>query len=454
MSDYLKYTLLIGLILPFSFQSKTFAEDNPTTTNTVRLSNLSTRAFIQGGAADIIAGFIISGTGTQKVVIRGWGLETGIDPTLTIQKFPNGELVASNDNWQNQTSPCLEIPSQMALTYLTDAGCLLDLPAGGYTAILSSVDKKGLGLIAVDELEKSSGTTELTNLSTRASIEGEAGDIIAGLIISGTGMQKVVIKGWGLEAGVDPTLTIQKFPSGEWLASNDNWQNQTDPCLEIPSQMALINSTDSGCLLDLPVGAYTATLGSNGTRELGLVGVNAIFSVERDKSDSSLPLLEKASSIKIQDEWIGLSPYIPLEAHYTLHRKNNQFSGIAAFSVCKLIGLLRESVEDITIPLEVVQKFLKMLTSFPREEGNYKPKMIHSDDYPSIKITLETDRGTVLFFTRSQGAGHVPWGVTFDRTTYIINSDIPAKAIEILKPYLKKDERLESLSNECLNSAR
>jgi len=118
----------------------------------VRLINISTRAPIQGGAGDIIAGFVIEGTGTQRVVIRGWDLESGVDPKLTLQKFPSGDFVASNDNWK--TDPRYrEIPGDMTTSFNDiDAALLLDLPAGAYTVTLSSVGAKGIGLVGVDKL--------------------------------------------------------------------------------------------------------------------------------------------------------------------------------------------------------------------------------------------------------------------------------------------------------------
>ncbi|HAI70160.1 MAG TPA: hypothetical protein DCM38_12090 [Gammaproteobacteria bacterium] len=118
----------------------------------IKLMNLSTRATIQGGANDVIAGFIISGTGSQKVVIRGSGLEAGVNPMLTVQKFPSGEAVASNNDWQVQTAPSSAIPAQFA-TEPTNAALLLTLPAGAYTAIMSSVGAKGLGLIEVNAID-------------------------------------------------------------------------------------------------------------------------------------------------------------------------------------------------------------------------------------------------------------------------------------------------------------
>jgi len=112
--------------------------------------NISTRATIQGGANDVIAGFIISGTGSQKVVIRGSGLAAGVNPMLTVQKFPSGEAVASNNDWQVQTAPSSAIPAQFAMQESTNAA--VDFTRRR-TAIMSSVGAKGLGLIEVNAID-------------------------------------------------------------------------------------------------------------------------------------------------------------------------------------------------------------------------------------------------------------------------------------------------------------
>jgi len=240
----------------------------------VRLVNISTRAPIQGGAGDIIAGFIIEGTGTQRVVIRGWDLEPGVDAKLTLRKFPSSELVASNDNWQDDPRSA-EIPSHMISHYdKFDAALLLDLAAGAYTVTLSSMGEKGLGLVGIDAID---GTAiKLINISTRAPIQGGAGDVIAGFIIEGTETQRVVIRGWDLEPEVDAKLTIRKFPSSEFVASNDNWQDDSRYA-EIPNHMiSHYDKFDAALLLDLAAGAYTVTLSSVGGKGIGLVGVDAI----------------------------------------------------------------------------------------------------------------------------------------------------------------------------------
>lgn len=119
----------------------------------VKLINISTRAPIQGGAEDVIAGFIISGTGSQKVLIKGMSFEADVDVAITLQKYPSGDFVAYNNNWQTQTAPSTTIPAQWAMPQVTDSALLLTLPAGAYTAILSAGAKKGLGLIGVNAID-------------------------------------------------------------------------------------------------------------------------------------------------------------------------------------------------------------------------------------------------------------------------------------------------------------
>jgi hypothetical protein len=249
---------------------------------TNRPINLSTRAPITGGAGDVITGFIITGTGTEKVMIRGWGLEAGVDPKLTVQKYPSGDIVASNNNWGDDPDSAAQItalPEHLRLNNPTDAGLLLDLAAGAYTVILSSDGIQGIGLVGVDEVERSTDNVRLINMSTRAPIQGGAGDIIAGFIIAGQETQQVLLRGWGLEVGVDPQIMVQMYPSGDSVAHNNDWEEEpetADKITALPEHLRLNNPTDAGLLLDLPAGAYTVILSSVGTQGIGLFGIDMI----------------------------------------------------------------------------------------------------------------------------------------------------------------------------------
>jgi hypothetical protein len=244
---------------------------------TTRLTNISTRAKILGGINNIVAGFVIRGTETARVMIRGFGLENSVNPYLKLQEYPNGNVLAGNNDWQKDPH-WAEIPTSMKLPKSTDAGLIRTLPVGAYTVTLSSIGNPGLGLIGINVIESAATSgAKLENISTRASIQGEgAYDIIAGFIITGTGNQKIVIRGWGLDAGVDPYLKLEKYPSGDFVAHNNNWLINNPRATEMPGHMNLPKVTDAAIVVDLPAGAYTATLMSVGVKGLGLIGVDAI----------------------------------------------------------------------------------------------------------------------------------------------------------------------------------
>ncbi|EDN66764.1 hypothetical protein BGP_1244 [Beggiatoa sp. PS] len=88
-----------------------------------------------------------------------------------------------------------------------------------------------------------------------------------------------MLRGWGLEAGVDPKLQLQKqLSNGAWdiIATNDDWQNDSRHA-GIPDYMTeKFNANDAALLRDLQTGVYTVTLSSVGANGLGLVGVDAI----------------------------------------------------------------------------------------------------------------------------------------------------------------------------------
>ena len=75
------------------------------------LGNISTRSFVQMGDNVMIGGFIVQGTQSKRVILRGIGPELsqyGIpnamaDPTLELHNA-NGALIAFNDDWSTQQS--------------------------------------------------------------------------------------------------------------------------------------------------------------------------------------------------------------------------------------------------------------------------------------------------------------------------------------------------------------
>ncbi|HKP53304.1 MAG TPA: hypothetical protein VJ183_11720 [Chloroflexia bacterium] len=162
-----------------------------------------------------------------------------------------------------------------------------------------------------------------------------------------------------------------------------------------------------------------------------------------------LTQLTQADSLKIEDDWTGLSLVAPIIAHYDLRRQNGNFVGTAYFSVAGYREA-RTATEEIDVPEEAALNFLRMLTQSPAVSGHYEARIEHTDDYPSISIKIGIRNDSFEFFTSSQGEDHVPWGLHINGSTYVINSNQPAKALESLQPYLKSDILEKLIKNEPL----
>ena len=162
--------------------------------------------------------------------------------------------------------------------------------------------------------------------------------------------------------------------------------------------------------------------------------------------ETTLARLKEAKSITIEDTWGGLG--IPHKAYYQLEQQNDRFVGKGSF----LAGWTPPTpvIVDISIPGEIAKDFLETLADSPAVYGVYEPRVEHTDDYPSLKIELTLPDQTVRFYSLSQGEDHVPWGLDIQGNTYVIDSDEPAKALALLKPYLKWNILREVIDKQYL----
>ena len=121
--------------------------------------------------------------------------------------------------------------------------------------------------------------SNITNISTRASVQTGQGVAIAGFIITGTDPKRVVVRGLGptlTQFGVsgvlaDPTLNLHD--STGTIATNDNWRDAQEAAI-LATGLAPPNDAESAIVLTLQPGNYTAILaGKNGTSGVGLVEV-------------------------------------------------------------------------------------------------------------------------------------------------------------------------------------
>jgi hypothetical protein len=106
-----------------------------------KLANISTRGLVQTGDNVLIAGTLILGQGSQRVIVRAIGPSLSVtgklaDPTLELRDG-NGGLVRSNDNWRSDQEAEI-IATGIPPTNNLESAIVATLPANGaaYTAIV------------------------------------------------------------------------------------------------------------------------------------------------------------------------------------------------------------------------------------------------------------------------------------------------------------------------------
>jgi hypothetical protein len=156
-------------------------------------------------------------------------------------------------------------------------------------------------------------------------------------------------------------------------------------------------------------------------------------------SNSAVQLdLSGVRSVKIADSWVGLSPVSPLLSFYDLTAEDGAWVGTGLIEAGRPI-LSRE--EAISVPADAVARFVDILKRAVLVEGEYEAVYERTDDYPVITLTFETAHGTVKVSTGSNTVDNVPWRAEIDGVEYIIDSDVPARALDEIVPYLKYDVR-------------
>lgn len=266
----------------------------------IRLTNISTRAYVGSGADVLIAGFIISGDAPKTVLIRasGPGLQQfGVsgalaDPELELHKNGVDGVLAHNDNWGDVLAEKAQLQEIFTVLHTfewadgsKDAALLATLTPGAYTAVvLGRNNSAGVAIVEVNEVDLGNNASRLINISSRALVKTGDNVQIAGFIITGQGTKKVVIRASGPALvkyqvpGVlaDPTVEIHQNGKSEVIASNDDWDILIRPdFVATGSDNWAINSKDAAVVLTLPAGGYTAIVrGKNDGTGVALIEVN------------------------------------------------------------------------------------------------------------------------------------------------------------------------------------
>jgi hypothetical protein len=268
-----------------------------------RLLNLSTRGLTLLDNDIMIPGFVITGDGVKKLLVRvvgprldDFGLDpdgTLDDPQLVLRRILDGggsEIVDSNDDWQTQTTggSAAEVENTAATVGAFDFGAdtksaavVVDVPAGQYGVISSGVGGLTGVVIAevydADETDDEVGTAKLVNLSNRGFVSTGDRVMIPGFVVSNEGPKTFLIRGVGPSLAsvgfndnllADPQLSVFRKVDGadEFLFSNDDWGNNPDAA-NTAAVAATVGAfpldaggTDAALVVTLPPGVYSAVV--------------------------------------------------------------------------------------------------------------------------------------------------------------------------------------------------
>ncbi len=247
-----------------------------------KLLNISTRLRVQTGDAVLISGFIITGSESKTVLIRGIGpsLEavgvTGALQNPTLELFdgsaPGSPPLQTNDDWFMTQSDEIRATGLQPV-FSTESAILRTLAPGSYTAIVRGKNNTtGIGVVEVYDLSATSNS-KLANVSTRGFVEAGDNAMIGGFIAGhpASANVPVIVRAIGPSLGgfgvpnplQDPVLELRDG-NGVLIDQNDNWRETNETAI-MASGFAPGNNAESAILISRPPGNTTAIVrGKNG----------------------------------------------------------------------------------------------------------------------------------------------------------------------------------------------
>ena len=268
-------------------------------TLSARLANLSTRGYVGPGNDVLIAGFVVSGTEPQRVLVRAIAENLAIfdipgaavDVRMSVFRAGENEPIHQAESFVRRSEvehyrvewvaermgafplQFTEVPGSDAST--TDAATVLTLDPGGYTVVVEATTP-GIGLVEIYDANGIEADRKLVNISGRARVGTGDEQVIAGFVVD-RGSQRVLLRavGPGIASMVsgtlaDPRITLVRQSDGTIVDTNDNW-GDTDNAAAIDAASRQVSglhlasgSADAALLVELPVGAYTMIVSGAG----------------------------------------------------------------------------------------------------------------------------------------------------------------------------------------------
>lgn len=177
---------------------------------------------------------------------------------------------------------------------------------------------------------------------------------------------------------------------------------------------------------------------------------------------SAITEVHSISIHRVQEYGITNCPWV--DETLTLERTSQNFEGEIKFRVRAplLAPPIRETTEQVAIPLDVVNTFLETLATTTLESRTQKMPIWATDGWKfSIDILLESNANrTMLSMQSTKGfqdlswqakSGDSSWFANAMEKNYSIRSDAPLRGLALLQPYMKAEvlQRLSGENNPC-----
>lgn len=164
--------------------------------------------------------------------------------------------------------------------------------------------------------------------------------------------------------------------------------------------------------------------------------------------------LSDAKIVVVGIQWFGLSTLSPMIANYPLELHDDQFAGQGQFKVADAPAVSR----PITVPRDVMRAFLAVASKVRMVEGEYKPRIEHTDDYPSLEFDVATKQGPLRIGTHSQlkyaesgtYLDRTPWSISYLNRSFVVTASDLDRAYEPFGQYLRDEEIFTELRKNVI----
>ncbi len=270
----------------------------PRPVNGSRLVNFSLRTQVGEHADTSHLGLALRGTDDAEILFRAVGptldkfkvVGFGVDPRLALRQ-PGGELVAENDNWEDQAGfgeRSLRLGAFPLVPDSKDSVLLRRLEQGNY--ILEVGNRPGLGDVLTEAYlgDAAAKSLKVVNLSSLGPVAGRQRVMIAGFVVEGPSPLRLLLRGIGPELkeyGVDSGLSapeLELFDSRSnrlwsgraWGGSEALQATMRDSGAFVPKNLA---GADAMLDVELDPGSYTVQL--SGVEQAAGLGLIEIYEV-------------------------------------------------------------------------------------------------------------------------------------------------------------------------------